>query len=72
MVDAQEGAGRSASTLHPLLARTFDAEQVTELRHAVARCAEESGLSGHPLEDFVLAVNELATNAVRHGGGRGL
>lgn len=54
-----------------LLAQTFDRSQVTRLRHAVASCASAAGLAGQRLEDFVLAVNELITNAVRHGGGRG-
>jgi anti-sigma regulatory factor (Ser/Thr protein kinase) len=55
----------------PLLAGTFDRGQVTELRHAVASFVEASGLTGQRLDDFVLAVNELLTNAVRHGGGQG-
>ena len=54
-----------------LLAETFDREQVTGIRHGVAACVEASGLDGQRLDDFVLAVNELITNAVRHGGGRG-
>jgi serine/threonine-protein kinase RsbW len=37
----------------------------------VASCAEVAGLLGDRLEDFVVAVNELLTNAVRHGGGTG-
>jgi serine/threonine-protein kinase RsbW len=41
------------------------------LRHAVASCAEAAGLADGRLEDFVVAVNELLTNAVRHGGGSG-
>jgi anti-sigma regulatory factor (Ser/Thr protein kinase) len=41
------------------------------LRHAVASRAGEAGLAGDRLEDFVVAVNELLTNAVRHGGGLG-
>jgi anti-sigma regulatory factor (Ser/Thr protein kinase) len=44
---------------------------VTALRHAVASCAAAGGLSGGRLDDFVIAVNELLTNAVRHGGGAG-
>jgi serine/threonine-protein kinase RsbW len=44
---------------------------VTELRHAVASCAAAAGLTGERLDDFVVAVNELLTNAVRHGGGIG-
>ncbi|MEV4626027.1 ATP-binding protein [Micromonospora sp. NPDC049523] len=55
----------------PLLTKTFDRGQVTELRHSVAAFAEASGLTGERLDDFVLVVNELITNAVRHGGGRG-
>jgi len=42
------------------------------LRHAVASRAATAGLSGDRLDDFVVAVNELLTNAVRHGGGAGL
>ena len=44
---------------------------MTALRHAVASCAEAAGLTDGRLEDFVVAVNELLTNAVRHGGGAG-
>jgi serine/threonine-protein kinase RsbW len=54
-----------------LLTASFDHSRVTELRHAVASCARNAGLSGERLEDFVVAVNELLTNAVRHGGGAG-
>ena len=55
----------------PLLAETFDRARVTEVRHTVADCARAAGLAGQRLDDFVLAVHELITNAVRHGGGRG-
>lgn len=41
------------------------------LRAAVARRAERARLSHARREDLVLAVNELATNAIRHGGGAG-
>ncbi|WBB79366.1 ATP-binding protein [Micromonospora sp. WMMD882] len=54
-----------------LIAEAFDQAQVTELRHAVTSCGRAVGLTGQRLDDFVLAVNELITNAVRHGGGRG-
>ena len=37
----------------------------------MASCAEAAGLADGRLEDFVVAVNELLTNAVRHGGGSG-
>jgi serine/threonine-protein kinase RsbW len=54
-----------------LLSDSFDHSGVTALRHAVASCAGRSGLAGDRLDDFVVAVNELLTNAVRHGGGTG-
>jgi serine/threonine-protein kinase RsbW len=54
-----------------LIADAFDQAQVTELRHSVAACARSAGLRDERLDDFVLAVNELITNAVRHGGGQG-
>ncbi|MGC5049861.1 ATP-binding protein [Micromonospora sp. DT48] len=54
-----------------LIADAFDQAQVTELRHSVAACARTAGLRDQRLDDFVLAVNELITNAVRHGGGQG-
>lgn len=44
---------------------------MTALRHRVASRAGHAGLSGDRLADFVVAVNELITNAVRHGGGAG-
>ena len=49
----------------------FDRSSITALRHAVASCAARAGLGAARLEDFVVAVNELLTNAVRHGGGAG-
>jgi anti-sigma regulatory factor (Ser/Thr protein kinase) len=42
------------------------------LRRFVARHAAEGLLSAARNADLVLAVNELATNSLRHGGGRGL
>ena len=54
-----------------LLSETFDRSSITPLRHAVASCAAAAGLTGERLDDFVVAVNELLTNAVRHGGGLG-
>lgn len=74
MGDAESETPRTVVPIDaaPLLAQTFDRGQVTDLRHAVASCAETAGLSGQRLDDFVLVVNELITNAVRHGGGTGV
>jgi anti-sigma regulatory factor (Ser/Thr protein kinase) len=44
---------------------------LASLRAAVARRAARAGLPPVRREDLVLAVNELATNSVRHGGGAG-
>jgi anti-sigma regulatory factor (Ser/Thr protein kinase) len=41
------------------------------LRWLVGRAAAAAGLDTSRAADFVLAVHELATNTVRHGGGRG-
>jgi anti-sigma regulatory factor (Ser/Thr protein kinase) len=54
-----------------LLAREFAAEHVTGLRHTVRDTARAAGLHDDALYDFVVAVHELVTNAVRHGGGGG-
>ncbi|WP_084599050.1 ATP-binding protein [Actinoplanes subtropicus] len=58
-------------TTEVLLAESFDHSSITALRHLVASCVGTAGLSGDRLDDFVVAVNELLTNAVRHGGGVG-
>jgi anti-sigma regulatory factor (Ser/Thr protein kinase) len=54
-----------------LLNRQFDRDAITGTRHGVANCAAGRGPRGLRLEAFVLAVNEIMTNAVRHGGGSG-
>jgi anti-sigma regulatory factor (Ser/Thr protein kinase) len=54
-----------------LISEAFDRSRVTPLRHTVAARAGAAGLTGERLDDFVVAVNELLTNAVRHGGGTG-
>jgi serine/threonine-protein kinase RsbW len=54
-----------------LLSESFDHSRVTALRHTVTSAAAGAGLAGDRLDDFVVAVNELLTNAVRHGGGSG-
>jgi serine/threonine-protein kinase RsbW len=55
-----------------LLEFEFGRDAITSLRHDIAGYAAEAGLGGIRLDGFVLAVNEIMTNAVRHGGGRGL
>jgi anti-sigma regulatory factor (Ser/Thr protein kinase) len=49
----------------------IDIGSLAAARQAVERFARAHGLAGEGLSDLVLAANELAINAVRHGGGRG-
>jgi len=50
----------------------FDRGSLEALRNAVARRAARAGVAPPQVEDLLLAVNEVATNSVRHGGGLGL
>jgi anti-sigma regulatory factor (Ser/Thr protein kinase) len=49
----------------------FTQEQLGKLRWFVTRAATDASLNASRTEDIVLAVNELATNSLRHGGGIG-
>ena len=49
----------------------FDADTLSDLRKAVRAAAVAAGLPGERADEVVLAVHELAANAVRHGGGAG-
>lgn len=53
------------------LAITFAAGPLTELRALVAGEAARAGLERRRLDEYVLAVHEIASNSLRHGGGRG-
>ena len=55
-----------------LMKQSFDGEQVGVLRRLVAAHATAAGLTEARRQDFVLAVDEIVTNAVRHGGGGGI
>jgi anti-sigma regulatory factor (Ser/Thr protein kinase) len=50
----------------------FGLEELTSLRALVGARATMAGMSPQGVADLVLAVNELATNTIRHGGGRGV
>ncbi|MEV8509766.1 ATP-binding protein [Actinoplanes sp. NPDC051475] len=65
------GPGPAPTGPVALLRQQFSAETVTALRHAVAAQVAGAGLSGSSADDLVVAVHELVTNAVRHGGGSG-
>jgi anti-sigma regulatory factor (Ser/Thr protein kinase) len=49
----------------------FDAGSLSVLRRLAAAEAGRAGLSPARVQDLVLALNELANNSLRHGGGRG-
>lgn len=63
-----ETSGRSAD---PLLICAFDRTSLATLRADLNACGAAHGLGDVALAHFVLAVNEIATNAVRHAGGKG-
>jgi anti-sigma regulatory factor (Ser/Thr protein kinase) len=50
----------------------FDADALSRLRKAVFDEAAGAGMPNHRAADVVIAVHELAANAVRHGAGGGL
>jgi serine/threonine-protein kinase RsbW len=63
--------GAGPADPRPLIVQEFRRPDLGRLRHRVAACAGEAGLVGSRLQGFVLAVNEITTNAVVHGGGLG-
>jgi anti-sigma regulatory factor (Ser/Thr protein kinase) len=54
-----------------VLARWVRRGTLAGTRRTLTAFAAQAGLAGRQLSSFVLAVNELVTNAVVHGGGTG-
>jgi anti-sigma regulatory factor (Ser/Thr protein kinase) len=54
----------------PLLDRRFGRDEITAVRHEVT-ARLDAGLLADRLHGFVLAINEVITNAVLHAGGHG-
>jgi anti-sigma regulatory factor (Ser/Thr protein kinase) len=54
-----------------MLDREFGTDALAGLRKAVLRCATACGMPKERAIDVMLAVHELAANAVRHGPGHG-
>jgi anti-sigma regulatory factor (Ser/Thr protein kinase) len=50
---------------------SFQAGDLRRVRAFVATRAEQAGLAQEAVDAMVLAVNEVATNSLSHGGGRG-
>ncbi|MFP5335905.1 MAG: anti-sigma factor RsbA family regulatory protein [Actinomycetes bacterium] len=51
--------------------RTFATGDLSDVRHEIDRWAAGQGMPAPRADLLVLAVNELTTNSVEHGGGRG-
>jgi len=72
---ASDGAGAFAQPLpapgSDVREVAFAGEQLGALRRVLTSWASEQQLGAAPTEELVLAVNELATNSVRYGGGEG-
>jgi len=54
-----------------LLVCEFTYDTLVSVRHQIEMEARAAGLSGVRLYKFVVAANEIMTNAVHHGGGEG-
>jgi hypothetical protein len=71
-----EQIGTASDPLPPPAAASlemrFQGIDLDRVRSFAAEHAAEAGLSGERREDFVIAVNEAATNSIRHGGGTGV
>jgi anti-sigma regulatory factor (Ser/Thr protein kinase) len=65
---AETGHGRPAA---PILDQEFDSDTLPALRAAVRAHACQAGMPEDRAGDVVLAVHELAANAITHGAGTG-
>ena len=63
--------GTLAQPRRPSVTLDFGRADLAMVRHLVAQCARSAGLDSRRNEDLVLAVCEVATNSVQHGGGNG-
>ncbi len=54
-----------------VLDQCFDASSLSALRTATQACAAQAGMPAERATDVVIALHELAANAVRHGAGSG-
>jgi anti-sigma regulatory factor (Ser/Thr protein kinase) len=54
-----------------VLDQRFDATSLSELRALAHACVAKAGMSADRATDIVIALHELAANAVRHGAGWG-
>ena len=72
MAPNQTGSAAARNGEPLALDQAFDGDSLYALRAAVAAHGSQAGLSDGRTRDLVLAVHELAANAVRHGAGHRL
>jgi anti-sigma regulatory factor (Ser/Thr protein kinase) len=65
------GRPRDDAVAPSVLDQRFDANSLSALRAATLACAAQAGMPAERATDFVIALHELAANAVRHGAGSG-
>jgi anti-sigma regulatory factor (Ser/Thr protein kinase) len=65
------GADRAGGAQEPILDQSFDSGTLYVLRSAVQAHLGRFGMPDDRVDDVVLAVHELAANAIAHGAGRG-
>src|SRR5690348_11023485 len=70
--DGPPSPGVSIATgAEPAVDQSFDGDSLYAVRATVAAHASEAGVQEGRVRNVVLAVHELAANAVRHGAGQG-
>ncbi len=68
---AQPGWPQDEAAARYVLDQVFDASSLSALRAAAQACAARAGMPAQRATDIVIALHELAANAVRHGAGSG-
>ena len=75
MVELDGAAGNGFSQPHEEhgtpVALTFAVTDLPAVRQLIESRAQDAGLPRDRRQDIVLAVDEIASNAIRHGGGSG-
>ena len=68
---AQAGWLQDEAAPRYVLDQRFDASSLSALRTAAQACVVQAGMPAERATDIVIALHELAANAVRHGAGSG-
>lgn len=67
----QRGWPQDEAAAPAALDQCFDASSMSALRTSTQACAAQARMPAERATDFVIALHELAANAVRHGAGSG-